>query len=117
MYFTVVIPIFTIISARERPHPQIRNTPSFSYLKLTIPVVLLLLSLGGIPPLTGFIPKLLAIKVLAEIAPLTLFILITGSLINLYFYLALAFNFLLISTFRTTPLTNIKSCKGYTINL
>ena len=53
-------------------------------------ISLLLLSLAGIPPLLGFLPKLQAINSLVfNSRPIIILILISGSLINLYFYLNL----------------------------
>nr|AJD83549.1 NADH dehydrogenase subunit 2 [Cynoglossus trigrammus] len=65
---------------------------------------MLLLSLGGLPPLTGFIPKWLIIK---ELTQLSLFILATtaalGSLLSLYFYLRLSY----ISSLTLSPFNNL----------
>ncbi len=59
----------------------------------TLIIIITLLSLGGLPPLTGFIPKLIALQTLTSqnqtILPL---VLILGSLINLRYYLNLFFN-------------------------
>nr|ABF21342.1 NADH dehydrogenase subunit 2 [Scoloplos cf. armiger CB-2006] len=53
-------------------------------------ISLLLLSLAGIPPLLGFLPKLQAINSLIfNSSPMIILILISGSLMNLYFYLNL----------------------------
>jgi len=50
------------------------------------------LSLAGLPPLFGFIPKLLALdKLVYHVTILPLFFLILGSLINLFYYLSLSF--------------------------
>nr|QHT64974.1 NADH dehydrogenase subunit 2 [Microphthalmus similis] len=55
--------------------------------------MLLLLSLGGLPPLLGFVPKWLVIDMLTSSMNLTLpIILIVGSLINLFYYLSIAFS-------------------------
>nr|AXA45302.1 NADH dehydrogenase subunit 2 [Anguloclavus sp. 1 MNHN IM 2013-19732] len=62
-------------------------------------ILLLLLSLGGLPPLLGFIPKFMVI--LSGInSPwlLVLFALILGSLMSLFYYLSLFFSFFLGST-------------------
>uniref|UniRef100_UPI0030E1A6A2 NADH dehydrogenase subunit 2 n=1 Tax=Synelmis amoureuxi TaxID=3053537 RepID=UPI0030E1A6A2 len=55
-----------------------------------------LLSLGGLPPLTGFIPKLFAINILSSTNQIVLLtFLILGSLMNLSYYLNLFFNIFL----------------------
>lgn len=53
----------------------------------------LLISLGGVPPFTGFFPKWLVISSLDSFS--LLFILLLGSLINLYYYLNVCFSFFL----------------------
>nr|AGH10203.1 ND2 [Tenuidactylus fedtschenkoi] len=65
-----------------------------------------LMSLGGLPPLTGFMPKLLIIKELTT-TPLPLYstLLLMSSLPSLYFYIRLAY----VTTLTTPPATtNIK---------
>nr|YP_009503303.1 NADH dehydrogenase subunit 2 [Gemmuloborsonia moosai]AXA45237.1 NADH dehydrogenase subunit 2 [Gemmuloborsonia moosai] len=59
-------------------------------------VMLLLLSLGGLPPLLGFISKLLVIMV-GTAGPwlFVIFMLIIGSLMSLFYYLSLFFSFFL----------------------
>ena len=56
-------------------------------------IILLLLSLGGLPPLTGFAPKLVALQTLAQSnQPILSIFLVLGSLLNLRYYLNLFFN-------------------------
>jgi NADH:ubiquinone oxidoreductase subunit 2 (subunit N) len=54
---------------------------------LHIALIVILLSLAGLPPLTGFIPKLITIILLIQSIKIILLILILGSVINLFFYL------------------------------
>ena len=70
---------------------QINKIPSNRIL-LHLTTVILLLSLGGLPPLTGFMPKLMTIILLTESIKITLFILVAGSVINLFFYLNIVIN-------------------------
>nr|YP_009308168.1 NADH dehydrogenase subunit 2 [Phascolosoma pacificum]AOS53048.1 NADH dehydrogenase subunit 2 [Phascolosoma pacificum] len=57
-------------------------------------LLLLFLSLSGLPPFSGFAIKLGAISLLSTISiPFTI-LMILGSLLSLYFYLSLSFNFL-----------------------
>nr|YP_008965291.1 NADH dehydrogenase subunit 2 [Marphysa sanguinea]AHC01842.1 NADH dehydrogenase subunit 2 [Marphysa sanguinea] len=80
---------------------SIKQTASNSILssdKYFIPM-LLLLSLGGLPPLLGFAPKLMTLTLLSEQSQLSLSLaLIIGSTLNLSYYLALAFNLYISST-------------------
>nr|ABC72173.1 NADH dehydrogenase subunit 2 [Lythrurus snelsoni] len=59
---------------------------------LTATAALVLLSLGGLPPLTGFMPKWLILQELAKQGlPLTATIMALAALISLYFYLRLCY--------------------------
>lgn len=59
-------------------------------------IVLILLSLGGLPPFMGFIPKWLVIYTLSEENIITvLLVLIIGRIINLFYYFAIIFNYML----------------------
>nr|WNH37666.1 NADH dehydrogenase subunit 2 [Scopelarchus guentheri] len=71
------------------------NTLATSWAKapaLTALVPLLLLSLGGLPPLTGFMPKWLILQELTKQGlPLTATIAALSALLSLYFYLRLCY--------------------------
>nr|YP_010397825.1 NADH dehydrogenase subunit 2 [Rasbora jacobsoni]UQJ79037.1 NADH dehydrogenase subunit 2 [Rasbora jacobsoni] len=71
------------------------NTLSTTWSKnptLTAITPLILLSLGGLPPMTGFVPKWLIIQELAkQNLPLTATIMILTALLSLYFYLRLCY--------------------------
>nr|AIU40006.1 NADH dehydrogenase subunit 2 [Anolis punctatus] len=60
---------------------------------LTITMMLTLLSLGGLPPLTGFLPKWLILEELTtqNLAPLTTMMALS-SLLSLFFYLRLSYS-------------------------
>lgn len=74
---------------------------------VTLTTIIILLSLGGLPPLTGFMPKFITVIILTESINLTVFILLLGSVINLYFYLNIAINTIL-STPNTVTHSPIK---------
>nr|UQJ79479.1 NADH dehydrogenase subunit 2 [Trigonopoma sp. LR12861] len=71
------------------------NTLSTAWSKnptLTATTPLILLSLGGLPPMTGFMPKWLIIQELAkQNLPLTATIMVFTALLSLYFYLRLCY--------------------------
>nr|YP_009400039.1 NADH dehydrogenase subunit 2 [Segonzacia mesatlantica]ARW69937.1 NADH dehydrogenase subunit 2 [Segonzacia mesatlantica] len=70
------------------------NFPNPFY-NLTLP--LSLLSLGGLPPFTGFIPKWIMIQIMIlNKMMLPLFILLLSTLITLYFYLRMLIPFILL---------------------
>nr|AAZ67336.1 NADH dehydrogenase subunit 2 [Scleropages formosus]AAZ67337.1 NADH dehydrogenase subunit 2 [Scleropages formosus]ABI24255.1 NADH dehydrogenase [Scleropages formosus] len=70
---------------------------------LTTLIMLSLLSLGGLPPLTGFMPKWLILQELAkQDLPITATIMAMSALLSLFFYLRLCYT----TTLTTFPNTN-----------
>nr|BAS04622.1 NADH dehydrogenase subunit 2 [Tribolodon ezoe] len=73
---------------------------------LTVTTALVLLSLGGLPPLTGFMPKWLIIQELAaQSLPLIATIMALAALLSLYFYLRLCYAMTLTISPNTTNST------------
>ncbi len=95
IYCLITIPLFLTLHSTNQIHiTQFNKLNIISpILQLFIPIILL--SLRGIPPLTGFIPKWLVIYSLCEYAPIILIILICGAIINTYFYINIIFNSIL----------------------
>ncbi len=90
LYFITVTPIFILITysnIKTTTQININQKAKSTYLIL----LLLICSLAGIPPLTGFLPKLLAIYTLIPINYIIVILILIGSFINLYFYLNVAF--------------------------
>nr|YP_010400294.1 NADH dehydrogenase subunit 2 [Purpura persica]UQS75993.1 NADH dehydrogenase subunit 2 [Purpura persica] len=70
---------------------NISSLKNFSFMQMSI--MLFLLSLGGLPPLLGFVSKWLVIMISStDIFLLVLFFLILGSLMSLFYYLSLFFS-------------------------
>jgi NADH-ubiquinone oxidoreductase chain 2 len=91
LYSLIVTPMFLIFHLFNIQYISFSHK-SFSLnpvVQISLPIILL--SLRGIPPFTGFIPKWLAIYVLWE-TPQLLLILILGSLISTFYYLNLIFS-------------------------
>lgn len=109
-YIIITLPIFLILHLLSiSRHSQFLKLITSTKL-IPFSFILLLLSLGGLPPLTGFLPKWLIISSLISINHLTLLILLLGSYLNLYFYLNLTFNTLSsISYLNLTPQINLSS--------
>nr|YP_009924610.1 NADH dehydrogenase subunit 2 [Squalidus chankaensis]QNH68392.1 NADH dehydrogenase subunit 2 [Squalidus chankaensis] len=73
---------------------------------LTTTTALVLLSLGGLPPLTGFMPKWLILQELAKQSlPITATIMALAALLSLYFYLRLCYAMTLTISPNTTNST------------
>nr|BAK23096.1 NADH dehydrogenase subunit 2 [Boraras maculatus] len=85
------------------------NTLSTTWSKnstLTAITPLILLSLGGLPPMTGFMPKWLIIQELTkQNLPLTATIMVMAALLSLYFYLRLCYTTTLTINPNTTHAT------------
>nr|QBC73219.1 NADH dehydrogenase subunit 2 [Pseudococculinidae sp. MNHN-IM-2013-40847] len=78
-----------------------KSNKSLKFLILTF-----LLSLGGLPPLLGFISKASVIFYSSKLSnPFLIIPLIIGSLLSLFYYLTLMFSMLLISSSKTTSLS------------
>jgi len=98
IYSILITPIFFIIyklNNKTLNQINIRNNKFKNQDKL---LPLLFLSLGGLPPLTGFFPKWFTIYLISNSSFILLLFLIIGSLINLYFYLNIAFSSMLRSS-------------------
>nr|AKI26797.1 NADH dehydrogenase subunit 2 [Pteronotropis metallicus]AKI26798.1 NADH dehydrogenase subunit 2 [Pteronotropis metallicus]AKI26800.1 NADH dehydrogenase subunit 2 [Pteronotropis metallicus]AKI26846.1 NADH dehydrogenase subunit 2 [Pteronotropis metallicus] len=73
---------------------------------LTATTLLVLLSLGGLPPLTGFMPKWLILQeMVKQDLPLTATVMALTALISLYFYLRLCYTMTLTISPNTTTST------------
>nr|AEK84170.1 NADH dehydrogenase subunit 2 [Alcithoe fusus] len=78
-------------------------------------VTLLLLSLGGLPPLLGFVSKWLVVMVgMSNSVLLFLFVLIMGSLMSLFYYLSLFFS-LSLSIFKKYGLVNLYTKQNFLV--
>nr|BDQ44434.1 NADH dehydrogenase subunit 2 [Amynthas corticis] len=92
IYCSLIIPLFMILNLMN-----LNTSKQLSKIMMISPMTqlsisILLISLAGLPPLTGFMPKMLAIMMLAEFNTALTIILILGSLMNLFFYLNIIIN-------------------------
>nr|YP_009244962.1 NADH dehydrogenase subunit 2 [Amynthas robustus]AMO27086.1 NADH dehydrogenase subunit 2 [Amynthas robustus] len=92
IYCSLIIPLFMLFNLMNlTTSKQLSKVTTISpATQLLIPI--LLISLAGLPPLTGFMPKMLAIMMLANYSTSMIIILIMGSLMNLFFYLNIIIN-------------------------
>ena len=92
IYSILLLPIFAIfhnISITTQPQLQ-KACSSYKYINIILPIIIL--SIRGIPPLTGFFPKLITIYALIPSYPAIIIIIIIGAIINIFFYLNLTFS-------------------------
>lgn len=95
IYSIIVLPIFIIIRTINTKTIKTLHRLFKNNTVLIFAIAILILSLAGVPPLTGFIPKLLVITKLIETRYTVLVFLLLGTYINLYYYLNISFNILL----------------------
>nr|YP_448752.1 NADH dehydrogenase subunit 2 [Neogymnocrinus richeri]AAY51810.1 NADH dehydrogenase subunit 2 [Neogymnocrinus richeri] len=91
IYITINTSIFLSLTTTNIKNIANINKNNATWTAPTI--TLCILSLGGLPPLTGFLNKLISLNVLTQNnSTLTTIPLIVGSLISLFFYLRISFN-------------------------
>nr|AFB35658.1 NADH dehydrogenase subunit 2 [Paroedura sp. tg1064]AFB35659.1 NADH dehydrogenase subunit 2 [Paroedura sp. tg1062] len=102
IYFTSTTAIFTILITTSTKTLQDMGTVWTMTPPLLTSALLTIMSLGGLPPLTGFMPKWLVLKELSLLAqtPFSTTLALT-SLPSLYFYIRMT----LVSTLTTSPNT------------
>nr|QGZ10010.1 NADH dehydrogenase subunit 2 [Eisenia nordenskioldi nordenskioldi] len=103
VYSMLIAPLFMIMNYYNIHHISHMNIASSYNMILHMSMLMLLMSLGGLPPLTGFMPKFLTILLLTETMKILAFLLILGSVMNLFFYLNIVINSMLMN-----PSLNIK---------
>lgn len=95
IYSVIVAPIFILINIiNSKTIKTIYNIFKINSMAGMI-IAICLLSLAGIPPLSGFIPKLIVIFKLIETNYTILLFLLIGAYINLYYYLNITFNLII----------------------
>ena len=95
IYSVIVMPIFILINIiNSKTIKTIYNIFKINSIA-GILIAICLLSLAGIPPLSGFIPKLLVVFKLIETNYIILLFLLIGAYINLYYYLNITFNLII----------------------
>ena len=106
LYSMTRAPLFLLFrNTRSNKVNDLWNKQKFSTTTIMM-TYYIILSIMGLPPLTGFIPKLIVINTLTKHSTLTLIILITGSIINLFFYINVRLNTL---TSNQQPSARIKT--------
>nr|QXM27453.1 NADH dehydrogenase subunit II [Formicivora rufa] len=92
LYCLMTIPIFLTLNTIKTLKLTTMSTAWTKIPSLTATLMLMLLSLAGLPPLTGFLPKWLIIQELTkQEMTLTATIIALLSLLGLFFYLRLAY--------------------------
>ena len=108
IYIIISIRLITLLASNNIIISKIPNSViSITTLSFLI-IILIIFSLGGLPPFLGFLPKWLIISELAfQHIFLLIIVLITGSLINLFYYFNITFNFILTSSQQPGPYASL----------
>jgi len=117
IYSIIITPVFTLFhykSFKQRINMRkiILHSPQ---IKLRLPI--LLLSLRGMPPLTGFAPKWMTIYLISNSLPALTIILVIGAIINIYYYLNIIFNMYLTNIIIKKNNSSYTTNKNYFITL
>lgn len=104
IYMGLLAPLLQILSClgnQNLAHSLIITLPN----SLKLGLVILLLSLGGLPPFLGFFNKIMIIKLIIS-SVLLLLLIVCRSLILLYYYLSWSFFILRILPINTAPVSH-----------
>nr|AAQ09106.1 NADH dehydrogenase subunit 2 [Basiliscus vittatus]AVH86190.1 NADH dehydrogenase subunit 2 [Basiliscus vittatus] len=105
LYLTMTTSMFLMLIMSEAKTIQDTSTSWTTSPTMSIMMMLTLLSLGGLPPLTGFLPKWLILEELTmQNMTLTATIMALSSLLSLYFYLRITYTTALTTAPNTTPM-------------
>nr|YP_009171130.1 NADH dehydrogenase subunit 2 [Drawida japonica]AIR76355.1 NADH dehydrogenase subunit 2 [Drawida japonica] len=111
VYSMLILPLFFILGLLNiYGLNNLNKTISMAPLLIFV-VSILFLSLGGLPPLTGFAPKMMTIFLLVNVNSMFILFLILGSVLNLCFYLNIIMNLMLSSNFNLAQNISLNNMK------
>nr|ADF55229.1 NADH dehydrogenase subunit 2 [Trachylepis variegata] len=107
LYIIMTTPTFLMLKFTTSKTIKDLTTMWTTSPQMVAPLMILLMSLGGLPPLTGFMPKWLILQELTthELTPIAT-IMVISALLNLFFYLRLSYTATLTMYPTTTKDTN-----------
>nr|YP_010183547.1 NADH dehydrogenase subunit 2 [Drawida gisti]QVG61476.1 NADH dehydrogenase subunit 2 [Drawida gisti] len=111
VYSILILPLFLIFGLLNIYNSNNLNKVISMTPFLIFAVSILLLSLGGLPPLTGFAPKMMTIFLLVNVNSVFVMFLILGSILNLCFYLNIIMNLMLTSHSNLSQNSSLSSMK------
>nr|ACA28643.1 NADH dehydrogenase subunit 2 [Phelsuma ornata] len=102
-YIMLTCSMFYMLTTMTTPTLKDMSQAHLCFPMMTTTMMLTLMSLGGLPPLSGFMPKLLILKTLTDMKLMILAILMAlASLPSLYFYLRMSYITMMTSPPKTT---------------
>nr|QGZ04900.1 NADH dehydrogenase subunit 2 [Phrynocephalus forsythii] len=104
IYIIMTTPIFLMMTNASTKTLQNLTTTWTTSTTMTISIALLMLSTSGLPPFTGFTPKMLALnELITQKLTMLATLAIMTSLINLLFYLRITYLIMMLTSPMTTP--------------
>nr|QGZ04910.1 NADH dehydrogenase subunit 2 [Phrynocephalus forsythii] len=104
IYIIMTTPIFLMMTNASTKTLQNLTTTWTTSTPMTISIALLMLSTSGLPPFTGFTPKMLALnELITQKLTMLATLAIMTSLISLLFYLRITYLILMLTSPMTTP--------------
>nr|AAF31685.1 NADH dehydrogenase subunit 2 [Helobdella robusta] len=95
MYVMMVAPIFMLLQVYTYNNPNMSSNILTMPTNMKFSLLLLILSLAGLPPLSGFVPKLMVIYTVSSTLPEVAVLIVIFSCMSLLFYLNLGINILM----------------------
>nr|QGZ04912.1 NADH dehydrogenase subunit 2 [Phrynocephalus forsythii]QGZ04916.1 NADH dehydrogenase subunit 2 [Phrynocephalus forsythii] len=104
IYIIMTTPIFLMMTNASTKTLQNLTTTWTTSTTMTISIALLMLSTSGLPPFTGFTPKMLALnELITQKLTMLATLAIMTSLISLLFYLRITYLIMMLTSPMTTP--------------
>lgn len=95
IYIIILLPVFILLV--KTSINKFKNNFNITLIPINIQIslILILLSLAGLPPLSGFLPKLIILFTISDYSITITILIVILSFISLYFYLNLAFSIMI----------------------
>nr|YP_010713435.1 NADH dehydrogenase subunit 2 [Mooreobdella quaternaria]WDA96110.1 NADH dehydrogenase subunit 2 [Mooreobdella quaternaria] len=98
IYLMITLPIFIIMLNTSMKNFKNNFNMNNLTLNMQMSLTLMLLSLAGLPPLSGFMPKLMILFTMSSYSTIITMMMVVFSFMSLYFYLNLAFSVMMSSS-------------------
>nr|QMP96489.1 NADH dehydrogenase subunit 2 [Erpobdella octoculata]UZT67810.1 NADH dehydrogenase subunit 2 [Erpobdella octoculata] len=92
IYMLILLPVFIMMLKVSMKNFKTINNLTLMPVNIQMCLMLMLLSLAGLPPLSGFLPKLMILFTMSTYSLMITLMMVIFSFMSLYFYLNLAFS-------------------------
>nr|YP_010324885.1 NADH dehydrogenase subunit 2 [Haemaphysalis punctata]UNO53936.1 NADH dehydrogenase subunit 2 [Haemaphysalis punctata] len=116
IYFMMIYPLIKILNKNN-----IMSIKSILTMKMTnsekMSMIMIMMSLGGMPPFMGFMIKLLAIMIIIQHSSIIMLIMVLSSLINTFIYIRMLYPMLLLTNKTNMNINFFKTLKTFINNM